>query len=119
MKSLIDTLGLKAESPLVRKDSAKKLGLSQDDEFIPLTNGEVVHSICVDHLHHTISELKRNLSSRPIQSNRMTELREDQTKLELTRKPRFLQKLFGKGNEDHLTVQKIKSNAKEIEILEA
>ena len=35
MKSLIDTLGLKSDDPLVRKDSAKKLGLSQDDEFIP------------------------------------------------------------------------------------
>lgn len=35
MKSLIDTLGLKSESPMVRKDSAKKLGLSQDDEFVP------------------------------------------------------------------------------------
>ena len=35
MKSLIDTLGLKADDPLVRRESAKKLGLSQDDEFLP------------------------------------------------------------------------------------
>lgn len=34
MKSLIDTLGLKAEDPLVRQDSAMKLGLSQNSEFV-------------------------------------------------------------------------------------
>ncbi len=35
MKSLIDTLGLKAEDPLVRQDSAMKLGLSQNSDFVP------------------------------------------------------------------------------------
>ncbi|MDA9764718.1 urea ABC transporter permease subunit UrtB [Opitutales bacterium] len=35
MKSLIDTLGLKAEDPIVRQESAMKLGLSQNSEFLP------------------------------------------------------------------------------------
>lgn len=35
MKSIIDTLGLKAADPIVRQDSAMKLGLSQNPEFIP------------------------------------------------------------------------------------
>ncbi len=34
MKSIIDTLGLKAEDPAVRIDSAMKMGLSQKAEFI-------------------------------------------------------------------------------------
>lgn len=53
MKSLIDTLGLKASDPVVRKESAKKLGLSQNDEFLPAlkarleleTNPEVVEGL--------------------------------------------------------------------------
>ena len=35
MKVIIDTLGLKAEDPSVRIDSAMKMGLSQSSEFIP------------------------------------------------------------------------------------
>ncbi len=41
MKGIIDTLGLKAESPSVRMDSAMKMGRSQSIEFIPALEAQL------------------------------------------------------------------------------
>lgn len=41
MKTIIDTLGLKAEDPSVRIDSAMKMGLSQKPEFIDALKGQL------------------------------------------------------------------------------